>query len=190
MQKMARARVIAAVMPQRAALRQVAAAQRSAGDRGRRSEITPGRRNSAIGRRLLRATPFNRILTIRNHTGMSEVQNPSKPGKSNMRRAIALVGSFGIVGAGLSLAIIPVSRGTAAPKPAQTYLLPAADGYGVADCIASRSDCGQIVADAWCEANGHRVAKTFGLASAEDFTGTTVTKAATTEQPLAITCEG
>lgn len=109
-----------------------------------------------------------------------------------MRRAVALVGLFGIIGAGLSLAMLPATNTIAAPKPERTYLIPAGDGYGVADCIASKSECGQIVADAWCESQGHRVATAYGLAAQEDFTGSTPRQASApaTEQPLAITCSG
>ncbi|CAN7611704.1 hypothetical protein LJR090_005302 [Bosea sp. LjRoot90] len=109
-----------------------------------------------------------------------------------MRRAVALVGLFGILGAGMSLALLPATGTVAAPKAERTYLIPAGDGYGVADCIASKSECGQIVADAWCESQGHRVATAYGLAAQEDFTGSTPRQASATlaEQPLAITCGG
>ncbi len=111
-----------------------------------------------------------------------------------MRRAIALVGLFGIVGAGLSLSVLPTTRSNAAPSEQRTFLIPAGDGYGVADCISSKAECGKIVADAWCEAKGFAKASSFGLASREDFTGSlSKTKAAparTPEQPLVITCGG
>jgi len=82
-----------------------------------------------------------------------------------MRRAIALIGLSGIVGAGLSLAVLPTSK---------------------------TSECGKIVADAWCEAQGFAKATAFGIASREDFTGS-VSKPVITEpaeQPLSITCGG
>lgn len=109
-----------------------------------------------------------------------------------MRRAVALVGLFGILGAGLSLAMLPATGTVAAPKPERTYLIPATDGYGVADCIASKSECGQIVADAWCESQGHRTATAYGVAAREDITGSTPRPAtvAQAEQPLTITCGG
>lgn len=110
-----------------------------------------------------------------------------------MRRAVALVGLFGIIGAGLSLAILPATPTVASSKGSQTFLIPSGDGYGVADCIASGAECGQIVATAWCEAQGYRVATAYGLAAREDFTGTvarTVSADAsdTQDRPLAITC--
>ena len=106
-----------------------------------------------------------------------------------MRRAIALVGLFGIVGAGLSLAVVPASRTVAAPSTERTFLIPGSDGYGVADCISSGSECGKIVADAYCESQGFTAAKSFGIAAKDDLTGS-VTRVATqlVEQPLAITC--
>ncbi|HEV7259530.1 MAG TPA: hypothetical protein VGN82_17250 [Bosea sp. (in: a-proteobacteria)] len=112
-----------------------------------------------------------------------------------MRRAVALIGLFGIVGAGLSLAVLPTSKTVAAPSDQRTFLIPASDGYGVADCISSKSECGKIVADAWCEAQGFAKASSFGVASREDFTGSlskaqAATPAAAPEQPLAITCGG
>jgi hypothetical protein len=110
-----------------------------------------------------------------------------------MRRAVALIGLLGIVGAGLSLSVLPTTKTAAAPSDQRTFLIPASDGYGVADCISSKSECGKIVADAWCEAQGFAKASSFGLASREDFTGSlakaqAAVPAAAPEQPLAITC--
>ncbi len=49
------------------------------------------------------------------------------------------------------------------PTPAvHSFVVSAADGYGVNDCIKSGEDCAKIVADAWCEAHGHGEAKKFG----------------------------
>ena len=107
-----------------------------------------------------------------------------------MRRAIALIGLFGIIGAGLSLSDLPTSKTVAQPSDQRTFLIPASDGYGVADCLSSKSECGKIVANAWCEAKGFRIATSFGLAAREDFTGSLskTTPVAAQEQPLVITC--
>lgn len=109
-----------------------------------------------------------------------------------MRRAVALIGLFGIVGAGLSLSVLPTTGTVAAANAQRTFLIPASDGYGVADCISSKSECGKIVADAWCEAQGFIKASSFGIAEREEFTGSLakarVTPATVTEQPLTITC--
>lgn len=107
-----------------------------------------------------------------------------------MRRAVALVGLFGIAAAGISLSIMPTSRSVAAANEPRTFLIPASDGYGVADCISTKAECGKIVANAWCELQGFGKAVAFGVAAREDFTGS-VTKqspAQAAEQPLSITC--
>ncbi|WP_439500185.1 hypothetical protein [Bosea sp. (in: a-proteobacteria)] len=108
-----------------------------------------------------------------------------------MRRAIALIGLFGIIGAGLSLSVLPTSKTVAAPSDQRIFLIPASDGYGVADCLSTKtSECGKIVADAWCEAQGFAKAVSFGVAAREDFTGSVSKPSLTSEaeQPLSITC--
>ena len=50
-----------------------------------------------------------------------------------------------------------------------SYVMPANDGYGITECIATAGACGRVVADAWCEAHGHAQAIAYGRA--EDVTG-------------------
>jgi hypothetical protein len=45
-----------------------------------------------------------------------------------------------------------------------TFIIAAAEGYGVEDCLAEGGECGKVVADAWCEAHGHGAAISFGAA--------------------------
>ncbi|MBN9450507.1 MAG: hypothetical protein J0I42_01040 [Bosea sp.] len=107
-----------------------------------------------------------------------------------MRRAVAFVGLLGIVAGGISLSIMPTSQTVAAANEPRTFLIPASDGYGVADCISSKAECGQIVANAWCESQGFGKAVAFGVATREDFTGSITRQSPpqATEQPLSITC--
>lgn len=58
--------------------------------------------------------------------------------------------------AGLSSTIPAAAQGE------RSFLIPANDGYGVADCLASGGGCGSIVADAWCEAHGLGKAAQYG----------------------------
>lgn len=108
-----------------------------------------------------------------------------------MRRAIALLGLLGVVGAGISLSVVPSTRTVAAPSAERTFLIPGSDGYGVADCISSKSECGKIVADAYCESQGFATASAFGVASREDYTGSLARTASSgpAQQPLMITCK-
>jgi hypothetical protein len=115
---------------------------------------------------------------------------------TSMRRAVALVGLFGIIGAGMSLAVVPSSRTAAASSEPRTFVIPPNDGYGVADCISDGGECGRIVADAWCEAQGFVKATAFGPAAREEVTGM-IEKAAAGRvpadagpPPLTITCGG
>ena len=50
------------------------------------------------------------------------------------------------------------------------FLIPANDGYGLADCLEAGSSCGGVVANAWCEAKGFRAASAFGRAEPSDIT--------------------
>ena len=73
----------------------------------------------------------------------------------------------------------------------KTFLIPSSEGYGVGDCLSDgKSECGQVVANAWCEAQGYATANAYGIAAAEEYTGAVdlpVTKPA--DRPIRITCQ-
>jgi hypothetical protein len=62
----------------------------------------------------------------------------------------------------------------AAPAGAadRSFLIPANDGYGIADCLGEGGACGRMVADAWCAAQGMGKARAFGPAESTDMTAT------------------
>jgi hypothetical protein len=64
--------------------------------------------------------------------------------------------------------------------PSATYIVSDQDGYGVMECLTQKSDCGKMVADAWCESHGHGAAKSYGRA--EDITASIAADAP--RQPL------
>ena len=68
------------------------------------------------------------------------------------------------------LALLVASSSSPRAAEALDFVLPANDGYGVADCMKPGMACGQVIADAWCEAHGHAHALAFGLS--DDVTGT------------------
>ena len=86
----------------------------------------------------------------------------------------------------LPLAAIPAGPGQAASG--HSFIISAADGYGVQDCLGEGGECGRIVADAWCEAHGHGAAISYGRA--EDVTGviSLANSADKTQTPYVITC--
>ncbi|KAB0266713.1 hypothetical protein [Microvirga brassicacearum] len=105
-----------------------------------------------------------------------------------MRRAYAMLGlGTAVLLAAASLTLIP--RSSQASSTEATFLVPAHDGYGVADCLVSGHSCGQAVADTWCEAQGYVRATSFRQVAVGEVTGS-VQKAALTKlpQPVSITC--
>ncbi len=98
---------------------------------------------------------------------------------------------------GLAPIIVPLAAALlalaifAGPSQAQqtpTYVIPAGDGYGVDECIATASECGLIVANAWCEAHGHGVATAFGAATDITFSANLVSTKAPDKGAIVITC--
>jgi hypothetical protein len=97
-----------------------------------------------------------------------------------LRRAFAMKFS--------GLAVVSVLLALCAPaaaSAAQDYEIAANDGYGLSDCLAAGSECGQAVADAWCEAHGSRHALAFGLRS--DVEGR-ATRVSATDEAYVIRC--
>jgi hypothetical protein len=105
-----------------------------------------------------------------------------------MRRAYAMLGlGTVLLSAPASLTLLP--SGTQASSTEATFLVPAADGYGVAECLISNRPCGQVVADTWCEAQGYNRAVSFRQTSPEETTGAIQNVAlAANQPPIAITC--
>jgi hypothetical protein len=112
-----------------------------------------------------------------------------------MRLAVAALGLCTILIVGLSFSALTTTTEArdkvAGEKVAgeKTYLIPASDGYGVAECLTTGAECGKIVAKAWCESKGHKLLVAFGQADRADFTGSVPSKSGKVEElPLTITC--
>lgn len=108
-----------------------------------------------------------------------------------MRRAIAILGLVGMTGAGLAFSTLPTTRVAANNMPETTFLIPASEGYGVADCLSGGGECGKIVATAFCESKGYGKATAYGIAEKEMMTGSVQPAQRETggsEPPLSITC--
>jgi hypothetical protein len=106
-----------------------------------------------------------------------------------MRRTLALSGFVTILAvAAVSLIVLPNGTPRAAGGET-TFLIAATDGYGVADCLTGGTECGSIVANAWCESQGFSRAESFGLAAPETVTGSAqVGLTPRSERPISITC--
>jgi len=106
-----------------------------------------------------------------------------------MRRAFAVLGlSTAVFLAAASMTLLP--DGTQASSTEETFLVPAADGYGIAECLISNEPCGQVVANTWCEAQGFSRAASFRQLTAQETTGSVqkVSLASAELRPISITC--
>jgi len=100
--------------------------------------------------------------------------------------AIALISSTALAGGDGE------SPAKAVPQVEKTFLIPAGEGYGVGDCLSNgESSCGQVVANAWCEAQGFASAASFGVAAQDEYTGAipSVPVIKQAERPIRITCQ-
>ena len=50
----------------------------------------------------------------------------------------------------------------AGAEQGRTLIIPPNDGYGIEDCLTPGSQCGVVVADAWCKAHGFAGSQGFG----------------------------
>ncbi|MBB2961298.1 hypothetical protein [Methylobacterium sp. R2-1] len=95
----------------------------------------------------------------------------------------------------LATAALPASAGnesTAIKHVEKTFLIPAEDGYGVGECLSGGpSECGQVVANAWCESQGFASASNYGIAAQDEYTGAIGDAAPvkSAPRPLRITCQ-
>lgn len=108
-----------------------------------------------------------------------------------MRRSAAV-----LIALALATAAFPAQAGSepaAARKPVEkTFLIPAEDGYGVGECLSGGpSECGQVVANAWCESQGFASASNYGVAAQDEYTGAIDGAAPmkSAPRPLRITCQ-
>jgi hypothetical protein len=111
-----------------------------------------------------------------------------------MRRVMfGLFATLAICGGGAMFLASPGEVSAAPRNPAGlgegVYLVPANDGYGIADCIAEKRACGKTVAETWCQTHGYRTALNFGVADRSDFTGSVSASGATSQKmPIVISC--
>lgn len=99
----------------------------------------------------------------------------------------------------LAFALATVAQGAFAGEPAptrahveKTFLIPAEEGYGVGECLSGGpSECGQVVANAWCESQGYASAVNYGVAAQDEYTGAIPAAPipAPPARPLRITCQ-
>ena len=91
---------------------------------------------------------------------------------------------MGLLGLGFSLLFVA----TPDAAPNNRFLVPGNDGYGIADCLAEGGDCGQAVADTYCEAQGFKAGALAYYRADEEITASTRTRRAARVSAYAIEC--
>ena len=134
----------------------------------------------------MKRLPAKRVRALFTHTRdiLARVQTK----RSTMHRAFTMLGmGTAVFFAAASLTLLP--NGTQASSTEATFMVPAADGYGAAECLISNQACGQVVANAWCEAHGYSKAISFRQVSPDEITGN-IQKASFSpkEPPVSVTC--
>lgn len=101
-----------------------------------------------------------------------------------------MLGLVAAVAGGALFSGIPSSLSGQASSNA-TFVIPADDSYGVAECTTT--DCGKVVADQWCMAQGFAHSVSHGEADPAEVTGSIQTRLLRAREaagrPIAITCE-
>lgn len=100
-----------------------------------------------------------------------------------------MIGLVAAVAGGATLSGMPSSLSGQSPTNA-TFVIPADDSYGVAECTTT--DCGKVVADQWCMAQGFAHSVSYGHADPAEVTGSIQARLRSREaagRPIAITCE-
>jgi hypothetical protein len=95
--------------------------------------------------------------------------------------------SIGLRLAAAFLAALALSP--AGARADETFVISPSEGYGVADCFTMGAACGPVMAEAWCQSQGHARATAWGLASDITATAPGAARAATREAgAVLITC--
>ena len=71
-----------------------------------------------------------------------------------------------------SFAFVAGSTSSSQAAGGHNFIIAGSEGYGLQDCLGGAGDCGQVVANAWCEAHGQGPALAFG--KTDDVTGAIV----------------
>src|SRR3712207_5738197 len=134
----------------------------------------------------MKRVPAKRVRALFTHT--RDIMARVQPMRSSMRRAFAMLGmGTAVFFAAASLTLLP--NGTQASSTEATFMVPAADGYGVADCLIGNQACGQVVANAWCEAHGYTKAVSCRQVTPDEGTGTNQKASlGPKEPPVSVTC--
>jgi hypothetical protein len=88
-----------------------------------------------------------------------------------MRARISFVAAIAIAASSAAMfASTDVESQAKAPKQ-RDFVVAGSDGYGTQECLTNQSQCGRIVANAWCEAKGFKSALAYRQLDRDEITG-------------------
>lgn len=90
-----------------------------------------------------------------------------------MRMRISILAALAVAIAGAGLLLPREAAAQAKAGKQRDFVIAGSDGYGTQECLASHSQCGRIVADAWCEAKGFKAALAYRPLERDEITGST-----------------
>jgi hypothetical protein len=100
----------------------------------------------------------------------------------------ALIASAAVLLAGsLALSSVVSTTAPARAEGGHSFIVPANDGYDLAECLAQGAACGKVVADAWCEAQGYGKSEGFGPSDPAETTASIAVKAGAPATPKTYT---
>jgi hypothetical protein len=101
-----------------------------------------------------------------------------------LRVGLVAVFIVGCIAAASFAADEPVSLQNSAET--RDFLVAGGDGYGTSECLATVSNCGRIVANAWCESKGFAKSTQYRVAGKDETTASVGNNAI--EQAFIVTC--
>lgn len=88
-----------------------------------------------------------------------------------MRLRVGLLAALTIVATSAAIMASSGVESVAKSSKQRDFIIAGSDGYGTQECLASQSNCGRIVADAWCEAKGFKAALAYRQLDRDEITG-------------------
>ncbi|MCA0400497.1 MAG: hypothetical protein LCH38_06745 [Proteobacteria bacterium] len=90
-----------------------------------------------------------------------------------MHRRVSILALSAVTGAAALFLLAGNDEVTAQAKKQRDFVIAGSEGYGTQECLTSQSQCGRIVADAWCEAKGFKAALAYRQLDRDEITGST-----------------
>lgn len=105
-----------------------------------------------------------------------------------MRLRISILAAMAVA-ATAGIIIAATGHESEARAKSQDFIIAGSDGYGTQECLAAHSECGRIVADAWCEAKGFKQAAAYRQLGRDEITGTAGTNGGRQVESFLISCK-